>query len=514
MPVPISTPTSNACSTRRRRPSGRARPRGRLLPGPDGGGRSSCLSGYPVRRAARIGPLDRDLAIRRPRRSGLDAEWSVRDVDGPGMTTPTAIEELAASGTCDVLAHPDLDQGGRLPAASPDECLRPPRRSGRNLGHGGGMLFGGAAQAGRRDVPGAPTARAIRRCRTSPFTTASDAHRSRAIVADRARLSSDCFLLRLRGRLLAGLRQPGRRTRVALDLPRVRLGVTRDQSISSNLPTRPARSTPRCRDHVLRLLGSWGVLSDLSFSDIILVTPQATATGIELEVIGQKRPATSATLVRSDMVGRVPPVERLARGRARALVDGQDRARVLRTSPLSTRSSCRRPAKARPERYLRSPKRRASNACRSVAARRWWRYSCGYRPRGAAPPGRLEKTYQQALRTTRRDGRCRFLSVRRARRPAEDVPRVGDGFIVVDTEGDIGFASPNAMSALHRMGVNSSVDSHTLNDLGVEEGAVAWALASRQARDRRGRAQARRDRARPVHPTSRRRDASPAGWSS
>src|ERR1700722_6221378 len=31
--------------------------------------------------------------------------------------------------------------------------------------------------------------------------------------------------------------------------------------------------TQEISDHVLRLLGSWGVLSDLSFSDMILVTP-------------------------------------------------------------------------------------------------------------------------------------------------------------------------------------------------------------------------------------------------
>jgi two-component sensor histidine kinase len=48
----------------------------------------------------------------------------------------------------------------------------------------------------------------------------------------------------------------------------------------------------------------------------------------------------------------------------------------------------------------------------------------------------------------------------------------------VDTEGLIKFASPNAMSALHRMGVNSSVDNRTLSELGVEEGAVARALAT------------------------------------
>ena len=73
-----------------------------------------------------------------------------------------------------------------------------------------------------------------------------------------------------------------------------------------------------CRDHVLRLLGTWAVLSDLSFSDLLLVTPQDVPGGIVLEVIGQVRPATSATLVRSDLVGESLRVRRMARGRSGA----------------------------------------------------------------------------------------------------------------------------------------------------------------------------------------------------
>ena len=62
--------------------------------------------------------------------------------------------------------------------------------------------------------------------------------------------------------------------------------------------------------------------------------------------------------------------------------------------------------------------------------------------------------------------------------PTEDAPRVGDGLVVVETDGSIRFASPNAMSALHRMGVNTTVDNHTLSELGIEEGAVSRALST------------------------------------
>ena len=74
-------------------------------------------------------------------------------------------------------------------------------------------------------------------------------------------------------------------------------------SSHGDLELRAAELGADCRDHVLRLLGTWAVLSDLSFSDLLLVTPQDVSGGIVLEVIGQVRPATSATLVRSDLVG-------------------------------------------------------------------------------------------------------------------------------------------------------------------------------------------------------------------
>ena len=63
--------------------------------------------------------------------------------------------------------------------------------------------------------------------------------------------------------------------------------------------------TPESRDHVLRLLGAWGVLSDLSFSDLLLLVPAKGSDGGSLLVLGQIRPTTSVTLLRVDLVGQV-----------------------------------------------------------------------------------------------------------------------------------------------------------------------------------------------------------------
>jgi two-component sensor histidine kinase len=56
---------------------------------------------------------------------------------------------------------------------------------------------------------------------------------------------------------------------------------------------------------------------------------------------------------------------------------------------------------------------------------------------------------------------------------------VGDGVIIVDERSRIEFASPNAVSALHRMGVVSAAHGSTLAALGVQTAAVEQALTWR-----------------------------------
>jgi len=50
------------------------------------------------------------------------AEWSTRDVEAAWSDYVAAIEELAATGACDVLAHPDLVKAAGYRPAAPEEC--------------------------------------------------------------------------------------------------------------------------------------------------------------------------------------------------------------------------------------------------------------------------------------------------------------------------------------------------------------------------------------------------------
>ena len=110
-------------------------------------------------------------------------QWSVRPVEQAWADYTRAIEELAATGTCDVLAHPDLVKvTGRRPAA-PEEFWDRLAEAAAASG-----MAAEVSSAGWRKPVGAsyPDDGLLERFRARgvPFTTASDAHRL-AQVGDR-----------------------------------------------------------------------------------------------------------------------------------------------------------------------------------------------------------------------------------------------------------------------------------------------------------------------------------------
>src|SRR5436190_2238774 len=125
--------------------------------------------------------------------------------------------------------------------------------------------------------------------------------------------------------------------------------------------------------HLQRLLGSWGMLADLCFADLLLFVPVTTGEGSDTSrfiVVGQMRPTTSQTLHRE-----FPFISDEAEG--------------------------------------------------------------------------------------------------------EDSPRVGDGALLLDETGRVEYASPNAVNALHRMGIYSNAEGLLLGDLGIDEAVVRLAMATR-----------------------------------
>jgi histidinol-phosphatase (PHP family) len=112
------------------------------------------------------------------------AEWSARDVDACWEAYTRAMEELAGSGACDVLAHPDLIKvAGHVPDAPAEWWDRIAEAAATS-----GMAAEVSSAGWRKPVAEQyPAAGLLERfvARGVPLTTASDAHRLEH-VADRA----------------------------------------------------------------------------------------------------------------------------------------------------------------------------------------------------------------------------------------------------------------------------------------------------------------------------------------
>ncbi len=111
-------------------------------------------------------------------------EWSVRDVDRAWDDYTLAMEELAASATCDVLAHPDLIKVAGFRSGAPEECFDRLAEAAAKS-----KMAAECSSAGLRKPVGEvyPAPPLLERFAAAgvPFTTASDAHR-REHVADRS----------------------------------------------------------------------------------------------------------------------------------------------------------------------------------------------------------------------------------------------------------------------------------------------------------------------------------------
>jgi histidinol-phosphatase (PHP family) len=111
-------------------------------------------------------------------------EWSVRKVDDCWEQYTRALEELAASGACDVLAHPDLIKvAGYVPDA-PAEWWDRMAEAAATSGMAAELSSAGWRKPVAEQYPSVPLLERFA-ARGVPFTTASDAHRHEQ-VADQA----------------------------------------------------------------------------------------------------------------------------------------------------------------------------------------------------------------------------------------------------------------------------------------------------------------------------------------
>jgi two-component sensor histidine kinase len=238
------------------------------------------------------------------------------------------------------------------------------------------------------------------------------------------------------------------------------------------------------RKHLERLMGSWGMLADLSFSDLLLYVPLdqfslavaqpgaevwpegeprqdagASLLGLHFVVLGQMRPTTSQTLFELDLVGQV-----MAAGELPLVLESWRRGTIM---------TGERPAgmEEGPVRYQCIPVRWRGDVVGVLS--RVWSPTVGRRTGG------LERVYLRLfdrLAAMVSAGLYPFVTDEAA---IEEAPRVGDGVVVLDADQRVTFASPNAVNALHRMGIVSAIVGNTLASLGVDSEAVVQSFEQR-----------------------------------
>ena len=165
-------------------------------------------------------------------------------------------------------------------------------------------------------------------------------------------------------------------------------------------------------DHLHAVVSEWQLLADLSFGDYLLWVRRDDGSMV---CVAQCRPTTASTMLISDAVGTVVAEEGLL-----GSVPVRYRGDVVAVLTHQTAGEGRRTSSRLEKAYL----------------------DCAALLLDMVSEGTFPTAGDTAM--------------------VRSSPRVGDGFIRLDVDGVVGYASPNALSAYHRMGLSSDLESHNL----------------------------------------------------
>lgn len=194
-------------------------------------------------------------------------------------------------------------------------------------------------------------------------------------------------------------------------------------------------------DHLQRVVGEWQLLADLSFADVLLWVatdrddPDAPGVG-EVVCVAQCRPTTAPTAFAEDAVGSVVSDDEHPHVR-----QAFEEWRIVRVDDDPA-------AEGTPVRREAVPVRCAGEVIAVLS-----RDTNPTQKRQSSP---LEVAYLDCAGEL-----CQMISEGTFPTPEEhseilSSPRAGDGFIRLDTDGTVIYASPNALSAYHRMGLTTT----------------------------------------------------------
>ncbi len=208
--------------------------------------------------------------------------------------------------------------------------------------------------------------------------------------------------------------------------------------------------------HARRLIQTWRPVADLSFADLLLLAPITGEEAHRFIVCGQVRSTTGQTIYPRDMVATV--IDEVERPLLRNVwergetIEGEEHALG---APDRVEVKCV-PVRCEGEIVALMTREQPSEPFRR--------------------PGVMERSYRDAFE--------RFVHmISRGEFPyaydefeLEAAPRVSDGVVVVGADTRIDYASPNAVSCLHRMGIHAYTSGSRLRDVGFDDSALRAAI--------------------------------------
>jgi len=208
--------------------------------------------------------------------------------------------------------------------------------------------------------------------------------------------------------------------------------------------------------HLQRLVATWALLSDFCFADLLLFAPERGYDSESFVVLGQVRPSTSQTLYRGDLIGTViSAAERPLV--AAAFTQGEILEGEMSAPPVRERVR----ATVIPVRF--------GGEVIGVVSRE-------STPAFGRQPGELERIYVEVFNRFARMISAGSFPFAGDEPEPEEAPRVGDGVVLLDAQGRVEYTSPNAVSALHRVGVHANTEGMRLGELGLDETPIIAAM--------------------------------------
>ncbi|MCE5291780.1 MAG: sensor histidine kinase [Nocardiaceae bacterium] len=196
-------------------------------------------------------------------------------------------------------------------------------------------------------------------------------------------------------------------------------------------------------DHLQRVVGDWQLLADLAFADLLLWVGVGPVTaGSDVVCVAQCRPTTAPTVIPEDAVGSIAHSSEHPHV-IRALVSHEVEFLGADCKRCQDCTTC-----------IAIPVRCDGDVIAVIS-----RDSAIVRGRMNSP---LESAYLRCA-----DDLCQMIGegtfpTPEDRAATHSSPRPGDGFIRLDDDGLVSYASPNAQSAYHRMGFTSDLTGQDL----------------------------------------------------